>query len=823
MPFHPSRPRALLLALAASLALAACDNSEERAEKHFQSAVALMEEGDVERALVELRNVFRLNGQHLEARLLYAGAVRDRGETAEAFGQYLRVVEQAPGNLDARLAVAEIAIATNNWDAARQHVERLGEMAPDDPRARANGLAVAYHEAVTGNEPDTRRAVARDAAALLETAPDYPILHTIVVDSLMLDGEYVAALERLDAALEVAPEDISFYRMRLSALARLDDAAEIEATLKEMIARFPEDAELPNALIRFYGTRGDIEGAETFLRGRIVADAPDDAARLSLVRFLQEARGTEAALQAAQDFVAEGTNDTLFRSLAASLKFDTGQRREAIAEMEEILVDAPEGEQTDRLKVALARMLEVTGNRVGARALVEEVLAVDGGMVEALQMKASWLIDEDETDEAIILLRTALNQKPDDLNVLQTMAQAHLRNGDRDLAGEVLSLAVQASDVAVPQALAYAEFLVGEERYGPAEAVLLEGMRRSPSNLRLMSALGRVYLATEDWGRLEQLERTLRGVQTPEATAVANELRVAMLRAQRRPEDAIAVLQGLAAEAEGLTAADVAIIETHLSEGDPEAARNHVDSLLEQDTGSPALRFLSALIATETGDYATAEAGYRALIEDGVQGERVWLELMRALALSGRLEEVPPTLEAALQANPQAPNLLWSRASLLEREGDTEGAIAIYERLYELDRTSNIVANNLASLLSTTRDDEESLERAYTLARRLRDIPFAPFQDTYGWIAYRRGELEIALEHLIPAAGGLPEDPMVQYHAARALEADGQLRRARDLYQRALDLAGGDPRPAFDTARERLASIRTALELGSNGLDSLSE
>lgn len=48
--------------------LAACENSEERAERYFQSAMTLLEEGDVDRALIEFRNVFDLNGAHREAR-----------------------------------------------------------------------------------------------------------------------------------------------------------------------------------------------------------------------------------------------------------------------------------------------------------------------------------------------------------------------------------------------------------------------------------------------------------------------------------------------------------------------------------------------------------------------------------------------------------------------------------------------------------------------------------------------------------------------------------------------------------------------------------
>ena len=73
------------------------------------------------RALVEFRNVFKLDGQHREARRRYAEAERDRGNIREAYGQYLRLVEQYPDSETGQRALAEMALEFNDWDAARRH------------------------------------------------------------------------------------------------------------------------------------------------------------------------------------------------------------------------------------------------------------------------------------------------------------------------------------------------------------------------------------------------------------------------------------------------------------------------------------------------------------------------------------------------------------------------------------------------------------------------------------------------------------------------------------------------------------------------------
>src|SRR6056297_71670 len=85
------------------LILAACQDTEERAEAHYQNALALLHEGDTVRAALEFRNVFDLNGLHLEARERYAAMLRETGDFERAYSQYLRLVEQDAGHVEGRI------------------------------------------------------------------------------------------------------------------------------------------------------------------------------------------------------------------------------------------------------------------------------------------------------------------------------------------------------------------------------------------------------------------------------------------------------------------------------------------------------------------------------------------------------------------------------------------------------------------------------------------------------------------------------------------------------------------------------------------------
>ena len=102
--------------------------------------------------------------------------------------------------------------------------------------------------------------------------------------------------------------------------------------------------------------------------------------------------------------------------------------------------------------------------------------------------------------------------------------------------------------------------------------------------------------------------------------------------------------------------------------------------------------------------------------------------------------------------------------------------------------------NNVASLIAEHRSDEASLERAYQLAMRLRDLDVAQFKDTLGWVHFRRGEYHAAADYLESAVEGLPEHALVRYHLAQTYAALERHDDARAQLTKAAELVGeGEP------------------------------
>ena len=794
--------RPLPLLFAASLALAACDSAEERAAAHFERAEALVAAGDPARAEVELRNVLELNAAHAPARLAYARLLRDRGEPEAALAQYLRLAEQAPDDVAALGELVELALALGHGADARAHVEFAYTRIPADPRVR--GLKATLDFAAGEHEA----ALAMAAETLAEDPGNVPA-RLVAIAGRLQAGDAAGARAEAEAGLARSPADESLLLARLAAIEEAGDDAAVGAALAEMAERLPDNPDVRRALARWHLGAGDAAAAEAELRA-LAAAAPDDPqAALAVVRFLLETDGAGAARAELERLVATAADPAPFRRTLAGLDFAEGRTDTAIAGLRALVDAAAPSDARRDTEVALAGMLDATGDAAGRDALVAAVLAADPTHVAALKLRARAAIAADRPEQAVEDMRTALAQAPDDPEIMTLQAMAHARAGSRDLAGERLARAVEASGRAPAESLRYAAFLLQDGRDGPAEGVVADALRAAPGDPDLIAMLGDIQAGRGDWARVRQTADRLRAAGDatgdPAAATAADGLEVAALRGEGRDGEAVALLERLAAAGDPDAMAEA--VRGHLEAGGPAVAQAFLAGLLARDPASPTARLLQAELLAEAGDPAAAEAAFRALIAEGPARPEPHRALAGLLAGLGRPDEARAAVEAGLAATGGDPGLLFVEAGLLEADGDVDGAIAAYEALYARDGEAPVVANNLASLLAG-RGDAEGLARAFAIARRLEGSELPHFRDTWGWILHRRGESARALPHLEAAAEALPGNAQVQFHLGEAALALGDRETARASFERALAAAdAGSPLPEAAAVRARLAEI----------------
>ena len=778
-----------------SFALTGCfKSSQERAAEHLENGLKLVEEGDLPRAIVEFRNTLKYDENNLEAYRQMACANFALDELPSAYTAFLRVVEQAPEDVEGRIALSEIAFEWEEWEEFDRHSAKLIEIGSDMPTAKAVELAAAYRRAVLDKDNRTRDALILQAETLALVLPDHQIMQRIRVDAYVARGDYGAALVVMDDSIARDPKDIDLYVAKLSLLGRLNDHDEVETTLRAMLENFPDNQTATETYLSFLISRDRLQDAEVFLEQHLASSSPENqnGAFFGLITFLRETKGNDAALERTEAALAgEQAQNQILRTLRATLLFEMGQRDEGIAALSAVLAaDAPAMTTAEVLnaEAALAQMLLADGNEAGARQMIKEVLEDDPGHSTALKMQANWLIQDDETTAAINDLRLVVESNPDDANAMVLMANSYQRAGNQDLHQNFLARAAEVSNNAPRYALLHARALIEQDKLLQAENALKSSLRLAPGNVEILQTLGQIYLRLNDLPRTDQVARTLAKIETEPAQMTAQAMFAELVARRIGVGDALQYLEEQAANDGDATSATLTIIQARLKMGRVDDALRTAMQAVEDNPDDPRLRNALALSYAGARDFEAAEAEFMTLIAAYPEAIKLYLQLARIKAAQGDFAAGAATIERGLSVVPDAPDLLWAKASYLEQHGDIAGAIAIYDMLYARNSGSVIIANNLASLLVSYSDDPESLDRAETISRRLNGTDVPAFQETYGYIQFRRGNLQEALAYLEPAAAGLPNDPIVQFHLGevyaaldRPSEALSKMRVAREI------------------------------------------
>ncbi|MEY8881822.1 tetratricopeptide repeat protein [Donghicola sp. XS_ASV15] len=778
----------LFFVIALTLSLAACDSSEERAEGHFQNALALLDDGDTDRALIELRNVLKLNTAHLTGRRLYADLVTEQGRLAEGLSQYMRLAEQAPDDAETSLIIARMLMKTSYAD-AKPYADKAVKGLPTSSEAKALQAAATYYTATKAKDSAQAQSAATQAKEVLSQDPTQQPARQVGMAELIKEQRWTALLEQADIALGFDPASLPMYRAKLMALERIGDLTGVESTLRKMTKVFPEERGLGIKLVNWYTRQGRTDDAEAWLRQQIGNDASD---RELLLAYIRQTRGDTAALEeldrafAAEPLPADLAESPLsFDALRAALRYELGDKERAIADLKAMLKDAESSESIDRVRMALASILAEEGYRADAEILVNETLAHDPAQTDALRLQGAWMISDDQTGDAILVLRKALDQEPDNAMVLATLARAYEREGSSDLMSDVLMRAVEAAQYDGTLSLRMISVLREQEQFAAAEELTIEALRRQNTDIRLLGTLAEIHMSMEDWGRVTQDIQRLRALGSEESVALANELEGKHLALRRKTEELKSFVETQLKEDSSGTAM---VVRGLILNGQMAEAAEYARSAHTKSPEDPVAKFLYAMTLGHTGEDAKAIKLFQELVAADPLLRDSWMAIYNLQQRAGQMDDALATLDQAQEHLQGDPGLQWIRASHVQALGDFDQAIAIYEELYAQDSEQDLIANNLASLLSTVRSDEDSLSRAYIIARRLQGSDVPAFRDTYGWIALQRGEVETALDHLEPAATALSEDPSVQYHLGMAYLANGQESLAHTTLLNASDL-----------------------------------
>lgn len=452
---------------------------------------------------------------------------------------------------------------------------------------------------------------------------------------------------------------------------------------------------------------------------------------------------------------------------------------------------------------------------------------LDPGALEAREIYAVLLMRAGSVDDAVAQLGAALSGSNDvTQETWYQISDILAREKDKDRAIEVMERLFKAKGGGPDSLFAFAHLLTRFGELKRAEELLKQSLALDPSDVRAAVFYAQVL---QEQGRTAQALDALRDVLT--ANPEERELRITYARllvGGKRYEEALQQFEQLVKDSPEDTDSIYALGLLLLQTNHPDEAKVQFARLIELGNRVSEAYYYLGQVAESKDDSNAAIAAYRKVDrgehylsaqirvavllteQEGVQRGQQYLHalprrnmqesirLYRAeaevLTEADELNEAMAVYDRALAEHPENTDLLYARAMLAEK----------------LDRLDTVEAD-LRSILSREPNNADALNAlGYTLADRTeryhealdlikRALVLKPddqyILDSMGWVLYRLGRHQEAVEHLNQALAASDEpDPEIAAHLGEVLWVMGKHAAARDVWETALKKTPGDER-----------------------------
>src|SRR3984957_5546607 len=269
------------------LLVAGCGSPEQNAQKYYESGMELIEKKDDLGARLELLKAIKYKSDKVEVWKALAG-VDERTKSSSLFMDLRRIVELDPNDLDARLKLARIMVGGGAPEAALKVVDATNE--GEKPNAALHAL----RSIILLRTNDSSGAV-REAQRAVEIDPGNVDAVSLLASKKLSDGDADGALKLLDA-VTIDPKDetrISLQKMQI--YVKKGNLPQAEGMLRKVIFLNAQEPAYHSQLIQLLVAQRRFDEAEKEFRARVEANPVDSKAGLDLVRFLNLAKGPDAA------------------------------------------------------------------------------------------------------------------------------------------------------------------------------------------------------------------------------------------------------------------------------------------------------------------------------------------------------------------------------------------------------------------------------------------------------------------------------------------------------------------------------------------------
>ncbi len=779
-----------LLVLFASLFLSACDGVEERKAKYLSQAETSLEAKNYDKAKLGYKNVIQIDPKDVDARLGLARVLVAQQEWRQAAGQYKGALDVDGQNTEAAIGLGKLYMLARASDLALEQAENVLQREPENIDALTLKAGVLAQK----NDLISALDILEDVHA---EAPDHVDSSVLLATLLTRTLEHEKAIGVAKTTLAHHPDNVDLHAVMIGVYGNLEQHDQAIATIRKLIDIREGEFSQFQRLVAYLHRIGKAEQAQQELESYIGNNPQNLDARKALIDLYVGRQQLDQAESTLKTYIKEFDQEFDFQLGLARIKLLQKDQDAALSVLETVIKNNVGGPFAIQARNQKAKLLLASDQVDAAKTIFDQVLAEEPANFDALMTRGGIALNEGRSLDAINDFRSALKNNPDNADVTRALAGAHSQAGELRLAENYYRQLVTRfpDDLVSRNALAGIQAQTG--KVDEALALRQEIAKKAPDSVANLIEMAKLYAAKNDGESLQGTADALirMGGENLQADAGFN----------KQSQASGYYFKGLASQLE--RDHDAAIkhfdLALDLSPKAVEPVSAKVKSLLALKKNADAIKWLEARLDAQEDnpmllnllaevfmleqDYAQA----REKLDQAISKGKSWMVPYRNKALSykaeGELEQAILTLEQGVKEVENDGQLRLELAQLYEANQNVDAAIEQYEVLNQGDNAPLFAANNLAMLLVTYKDDEASLEKASRVAESLRGATNPMFMDTLGWVYYKRNQLDLALPLIKEAAQRAPDVAQINYHLALALHSKAQHDSAIEYLEKAVN------------------------------------
>jgi tetratricopeptide (TPR) repeat protein len=729
----------------------------------------LFDLGKFEDASINYRNAIKKDPKSGEAYYRLSLALSRQNKMGEAYQSLLHAVELNPGNVPAKIQLANLSLAAYAQDPKHpaafydRAVRITDQLLASDPNS-ADGLRLKGSIALLDNHAGEAAQLLRRA---LQASAGAPQIETELAEALLRDNQPAEGIQEARNVIAHHPDYGPAYDLLYGQYVGAQRWDEAESLLKQRISHQPKDASAIIRLAGFYVGRQRPDQAEKTLDTLVAKRDVFPQADLLAGDFHSLTRSFDKALADYQRGLSrDEPREKIYQVRSAGVLAVLGRRDEALKTIDAVLGKDPKDTTAQTLKVSI--LLEMGGaqNVKAAAALSTDLASGAQGNARIQMLTGQAAFSNREYDHAVTRFLQAAKIEPRSTAPRMALARVYLLRKNYSALLEQANTALAINNRDENARLYRIMALTGTGSYAVAKSEAEQMARSSSHGRQAQMQLGIIALSQKKYGEAQGYFQKLYHEGDQDVSPLAG--LVSSLVAQNNSDKALALL---------------AAQEKRTPESLPTEA-------------------LTAATAQAAGKFDLALSELEKMASKTPDSVDVQIRIGQVEQKKGNYKAAIEAFERVHQLDPNRKGVDAVIGTLQDQSGDKTSAISSYRKALAELPDNPLVLNNLAYLLTETGGDLKEANRLAT--EGLRKAPRNPsVQDTLGWIEVQQGNFSAALPVFSSLTRENPDNAIFRYHFAVALLKSGD--RAGAKLQLETALAKQPPQPVEKNIRALLA------------------